>query len=322
VRISPLDIRKQAFKKTMRGVDAEEVRVFLELVASEYEKVLQENAMMAERIRHQEERLHEYRELEKSMRNSLVTADRIASEARESSDREATRVVQDAQLRAERILEDARDRLQGLIREIEMLKGKKEVYARRFWTLIEGQLGVLQEHMEDLGEVDSLRRKVMQLMAETRPNTDLRGGEPAPAERVAETPAPALRQPVAARGSSDPARTAPEPAPDWTPASSREASVGNPFDDGEEERAAKPASEPRGGLARGLSRILRGRQSGAPAEPPMNPPGQERGDGGSADGPDELFPIRERREGYFEVTAREGRGDASAEERAKTNGRS
>jgi cell division initiation protein len=178
VRISPLDIRKQTFKTRMRGVDAEEVRIFLELVASEFESVLQENAMMAEKIRYQDERLAEYRDLEKSMRNSLVTAERIASESRETSEREANRIVQEAHMRAERILEDARERLQVLIREIELLKGKKEVYARRFWTLIEGQVGVLQEHMQDMGEVDQLRSKVEQIIArDVREEADGAGPE-------------------------------------------------------------------------------------------------------------------------------------------------
>ncbi len=184
MRISPLDIRKQSFKKCMRGVEAEEVRIFLELVASEYEKVLQENAMMAERLNYQDDRLAEYRELEKSMRNSLVTADRIASESRDSSEREAQRIVQDAHLRSERILEDARERLQVLVGEIESLKARKEIYARRFWALVESQIGVLQEHMQDTGEIELLRHRVEQLVAEQA------SPAPEPEERAAGRPVP------------------------------------------------------------------------------------------------------------------------------------
>ena len=168
MRVSPLDIRKQVFKKVMRGADPEEVRMFLDVVASEYEKVIQDNAMMAERIRTLDARVAEFRSLEENMRNSLVMADRIATESRESSDREARRVIQDAHSRSERILEDARERLQVLVREIEMLRGKKEVFARRFWTMIEGQIGVLQEHMADTVEVESLRQRVTQMVADAR----------------------------------------------------------------------------------------------------------------------------------------------------------
>lgn len=156
MQLSPLDIRKQTFKRTLRGVDPEEVRMFLELVASEFEKVVQENAMMAEKISYQEERLDEYRDLEKSLRNSLVTAERIASESREASDRESQRIIQDAHSRAERILEDSRERLQRLVHEAEALSNKKETYVRRFRAMLEGQLSVLSDHEEQFAEIDSI----------------------------------------------------------------------------------------------------------------------------------------------------------------------
>lgn len=164
MKVSPLDIRKQTFKKTLRGVDPEEVRMFLELVASEYEKVVQDNAMMAEKLSYQEERLEEYRQLEKSLRNSLVTAERITAESREASDREAERIIGDAQKRAERILEDSRERLQRLVQEVESLRNKKEVYVRRFRTMIESQLGVLQENEQQFDEIETLESSARDLL--------------------------------------------------------------------------------------------------------------------------------------------------------------
>jgi len=146
VKIYPLDIRRQTFKSRLRGADPEEVRTFLELVANDFEAVLQENAMQAERVKNLEERLDEFRALEQSMRNSLVTAERIVNEARDSSERDAQRMLQDAQARAERILTDARERLALLQQEIEMLRGKRDVLVRRFATMLESQLAVLQEH--------------------------------------------------------------------------------------------------------------------------------------------------------------------------------
>lgn len=180
MRISPLDIRRQQFKTSMRGADKEEVRIFLEMVASDFEKALQENAMMAETIRHQNERLEEYRRLEQSMHNSLITAERIASESRETSEREAARVVQDAHARGERILADARERLQQLMAEIEDIRGKREVFVRRFRTLLESQAAMLEEHGPEGLDTQNLRRTLDRLAARD-------DSEPAPART--ETPA-------------------------------------------------------------------------------------------------------------------------------------
>lgn len=168
MRISPLDIRKQSFKGKLRGADPEEVRIFLDVVASEYEQVLQENAMLVERLRSYEARLADYQKVEANMRDALVKMEQYASESRESTEQRARRLLQDAHGRAERIVEDARERLQSLIREIELLRGKKEVFARRFWTLIEGQIAVLQEHMTDSVEVDTLRQKITRMAADAR----------------------------------------------------------------------------------------------------------------------------------------------------------
>jgi cell division initiation protein len=295
VRVSPLDIRKQVFKKVMRGADPEEVRMFLDVVASEYEKVIQDNAMMAERIRTLDARVAEFRALEENMRNSLVMADRIATESRESSDREARRVIQDAHSRSERILEDARERLQILVREIEMLRGKKEVFARRFWTMIEGQIGVLQEHMADTVEVESLRQRVTQMVADARSAVEgaaeefnarstapgrapvrPEGGATAAYRGDPELPASPRFGPEAEHRAADPAARAADPAP-W---------------------AADPAA--RRPVPRGLGRLLRGRQSSLPMNEPV--PAAEVGRPEPVP-TDEDLPEPERAEGFFEISA-------------------
>jgi cell division initiation protein len=348
MRISPLDIRKQAFKKSMRGVDAEEVRIFLDLVATEYEKILQDNAMMAERLHYQEDRLNEYRELEKSMRNSLVTADRIAAESRDASEREAQRIVQDAHLRAERILEDARERLQVLIREIELLKGKKEIYARRFWALVESQIGVLQEHMQDSGEIDALRRRIEQLgveQARVSPAEPVEDEVPAGPPRGIEPrkpPEPGPREtrsleqegwPVEAGaggrqgprprssevgtglfGASD---ALPREVPSAEPAGIRglrEPEVPAYAGDPEE---AEDQADRRRTLPRGLSRLLRGRQQAAPGVEERTGPADR--DSGPPEDPDPerggFFSVRERREGFFQISAQEERPERAEEAR-------
>ena len=49
--ITPLEIRKQEFKKKVRGYDPHEVREFLELIATELEELLRGNAGLSERVK-------------------------------------------------------------------------------------------------------------------------------------------------------------------------------------------------------------------------------------------------------------------------------
>ena len=43
MKLSPIEIRKQEFKKSMRGYDTVEIDTFIELVANEYENLIKEN---------------------------------------------------------------------------------------------------------------------------------------------------------------------------------------------------------------------------------------------------------------------------------------
>ena len=50
MRITPLDVRKQEFRKAVRGLDADEVQAFLATVADEYEFVLTDNKKLREKV--------------------------------------------------------------------------------------------------------------------------------------------------------------------------------------------------------------------------------------------------------------------------------
>ena len=81
MRITPLDVRKQEFRRAVRGFDCEEVRAFLTTVADEYEAVLIDNKQLRERILEQDQKIIEYRDMEKALRDTLMTAERVMTEA-------------------------------------------------------------------------------------------------------------------------------------------------------------------------------------------------------------------------------------------------
>jgi cell division initiation protein len=323
MKVTPLDIRKQTFKKVLRGADPEEVRMFLELVASEYEKVVQDNAMMAEKLSYQEERLDEYRELEKSLRNSLVTAERITTESREASDREAERIISDAQKRAERILEDSRERLQRLVSEVENLRNKKEVYVRRFRTMIESQLGVLQEHEQQFDEIETLEVSARDLLVRSNRSEDSgyparRSAEIVPirsardqaraAERAAEEPEE-RRSPVTSRIAEARAlaarRSESRPVREEGPETDR-FEEDSPSREGERRELDRRDLERREPERRELDRreTERTEERAAMAErAALTARADERADGTEEEEDEAFFEVQQRREGFFEFEA-------------------
>ena len=65
MKLTPLDIRKQEFKKLMRGYDPVEVDTFLEMVAADLEEALKAQKESRDRIIELETQLKDYRQIEK-----------------------------------------------------------------------------------------------------------------------------------------------------------------------------------------------------------------------------------------------------------------
>ena len=107
MRVTPLDIRKQEFRKTMRGLDSDEVYAFLNTVAEEYEIVLSDNKRFREHVFELEERIKEYKGMEDNLRNTLLTAERVTAEAKENARREAGLLIREAEVEAEKELRGA-----------------------------------------------------------------------------------------------------------------------------------------------------------------------------------------------------------------------
>ena len=64
MRITPLDIRKQPFRKTVMGFDRDEVNSFLEMVANEFEQIIKQNDEQATNVKLLQERIDSYEKIE------------------------------------------------------------------------------------------------------------------------------------------------------------------------------------------------------------------------------------------------------------------
>src|SRR5664279_1844994 len=74
VKITPLDIRRKEFKRSMRGYSDEEVDVFLDEVADEFERLYQENGEMSERLASLEEQIAGYVSIKETLEKTLISA--------------------------------------------------------------------------------------------------------------------------------------------------------------------------------------------------------------------------------------------------------
>ena len=123
MRLSPVDIRQQQFTtKMFRGFDPQEVDAFLDDVAEDYENVLRENVALREQVGSYEERARGLGETERTLKDTLVTTQRVAEEMKEGAKRDAQLVLREAALNADKLMEEARAEEAKLRVEIQSLK--------------------------------------------------------------------------------------------------------------------------------------------------------------------------------------------------------
>jgi len=138
MRIGPQDIRQQQFTvKLVRGFDPQEVDAFLEDVAEDYESVLKEAALLKEQLAVLEERSRGINDLERTLQDTLVTAQRLSEEIKSSAKREAQLVLQEAELRSEKMLEEARSEEARLRTDLDTLKRLRRQVVEDFRSTVD-----------------------------------------------------------------------------------------------------------------------------------------------------------------------------------------
>lgn len=143
MKLTPLDIKKQEFKKVMRGYDPVEVDTFMDMVANEFEDLLRQQKEMRDRTVELETQLKDYRQIEKTLQQTLLQAQEATGKTYEAARREAELISRDAEMKAARIVEQANTDLARLQNELIQLKAKKESLIGRLRVLLSSELDLI-----------------------------------------------------------------------------------------------------------------------------------------------------------------------------------
>ena len=144
--ITPLDIENKRFsKQMMNGYNADEVDEFLDELTVEYEKLYKENATLKSNAEEMSSDVGRYRNIENSLQNTLIMAQKTADEIQDVAKQQAENIVKEAELKAKTIGEETNAQL--IIKEKELVEMKKqfEVYKAKMESLLIAQLELLKD---------------------------------------------------------------------------------------------------------------------------------------------------------------------------------
>ena len=166
MKVTPLDLRQQKFRSVMRGFDRDEVTAFLNEVADDYEQAVREADRLRDDLTRAQTSLEEHREHERNLRNTLLTAQKLADEIRTNAEAEAKRIVREAEGRADLLLQKAQARLEDVQREIDGLRLKrKDVEAS-----LESTISALRNSLDFVKQQDTRDREEKVLLHRPRPH--------------------------------------------------------------------------------------------------------------------------------------------------------
>ncbi len=152
MRITPLDIQQKQFPMKFRGFDIEEVYAFLEVVREEMEDLLRENALLKEQVHRTENQIREYRDMEMTLRETLITAQQMVEDFKTNARKEAELLIRDAELKADVILKEAQEKVVKIHEDIVDLKGIRRHFKEEVKRLIESHLRMIDFDKERGGE--------------------------------------------------------------------------------------------------------------------------------------------------------------------------
>jgi cell division initiation protein len=123
--LTPVEIRHVKLGRRLSGYDRRETDRLLADIVTSFEQVWRERADLRDEMEELEAELARQKEIEGALRNTLISAERMADDVRTQARREADVVIAEARASARDIIggaETERERIHGEIRRLRSLE--------------------------------------------------------------------------------------------------------------------------------------------------------------------------------------------------------
>ncbi len=135
--LTPLEIQKQTFPRKFQGYDPDDVRAYLHMVAEEIERLVRETDHLARENGILREDLEDHANRERILKDTLLSAQKVAEDIVGNARKEAELIVKDAELLAERLIGQAMQRVGDLERTIADLKIERRAARNKLLAAID-----------------------------------------------------------------------------------------------------------------------------------------------------------------------------------------
>lgn len=128
MKITAIDLSHKKLNRSFRGYRAAEVDDLLKDIASELEEAARDRARLEEQVESMRGEVGRYKEMEETLNNAILLAQRTADELRANAYREADLVVREAEERAKQVTHRAHDQRVELLNETRRLADRRDMF--------------------------------------------------------------------------------------------------------------------------------------------------------------------------------------------------
>ena len=160
MKISPIDIQQHQFRTRPFGYEKTGVDHFLELLAEELERLVRENLDLMEELSRARASLKELRDREETLKETLVTTQKLTGELKSKARREIDAMMAEAEVKAERLMHNAEERRMELIKEVQEIKRQKIDFEVSLRGLLEKHIRMLDMNAVEIEKQDADARLI------------------------------------------------------------------------------------------------------------------------------------------------------------------
>jgi len=141
--LTPHDIEVRTFTKGLRGYRTEEVNDFMQLLLSDYEKLYKENASLKSKMALLVEKIDEYKQMESSLRNALVSAQKMSENMIKEAQHKSDLIIADTNLKAERLINKINVQVYKEKQNLEDARRQTQVFKAKMAAMYQAQIALL-----------------------------------------------------------------------------------------------------------------------------------------------------------------------------------
>ncbi|WP_035064075.1 DivIVA domain-containing protein [Nitratidesulfovibrio termitidis] len=158
--VSRIDLLNHSFSKSLRGYTTEEVDRMMQEAADAIGRLSEEKAALAGQVARLEERLAEFRERESTLRDTLMTTQRVTADLKASAQREAQLIIDAAHSKAENLINQGQLRLARIQEDIAEARKVKAQFEMKVRAVVQQHLRMLDMAREDDEELEAAAARI------------------------------------------------------------------------------------------------------------------------------------------------------------------